>query len=165
MKKWKCLQYANYENRKSFVCNTWNMKKIAKQIKKIGKYLFAIHELWKHGNVCLQNMNYENTKYFSVIHELWKYEMFAIHKSWKYENICLLYTNYENRKISAIYELWQTNCKTWIKKIGKYLLTIHELWKHGNVHLKHELWKKINVCNTRIMKIWKSLFAIHELRK
>ncbi len=46
------------------------------------------------------------------------------------ENICLIYMNYENRKISAIYELWQTNCKTWIKKIGKYLFTIHELWKH-----------------------------------
>ncbi len=56
------------------------------------------------------------------------------------ENICLLYMNYENRKISAIYELWQTNCKTWIKKIGKYLFTIHELWKYlFAIHLqKHD---------------------------
>ncbi len=43
-----------------------------------------------------------------------------------YENIYLQYTIHENMKIFV--------CKTWILK------------KRGNVHLKHELWKNLNIC-------------------
>ncbi len=117
------------------------------------KILFAIHKLWKHENVCLKNMNYENRK-ISAIYELWKNEnvclqysnmktgnylfakhelknrkMFTIH----YENICLQYMNYENV------------CNTWIMKIGKYLFAIHELWKM-EMCLQTWIMKIQNIC-------------------
>ncbi len=91
LKLWKheniCLQYMNNENMNIFAYITWIMKIFVgitsiwnTWIMKIGKYLFAINELWKNENVCLQNMNYEH--------------------------LCLHYMNYENI-LFKIHELWK----------------------------------------------------------
>ncbi len=77
---------------------------------KLRKCLFAILKLWKHENICLQYMKYENMNIFAYITwienfvgitlimkkikmfvrntELWKY-LFAMHELWKQENICI----------------------------------------------------------------------------
>ncbi len=48
MKKMKCL-FAMHELWNYFVCNTWIMKiPFETHESKIGKYLFAINELWKN---------------------------------------------------------------------------------------------------------------------
>ncbi len=121
MKTGKYLHYMNYENIKMFICSTWIMKIfvcnawIMKMsiwntwIMKIGKYLFAINELWKNENVCLQNMNYENI-------------LFKIHELWINFNVCSQCMNYED-----------IFCNTWIIKIRKCCLHYMNYEKNENV--------------------------------
>ncbi len=105
------LQYMNYEN---IVCNArlWKCP-FETWIMKIGKYLFAINEVWKNVNVCLQNMNYEHLclhymNYENILFKYMNYEkikmLFAMHEL----RYFLQYMNYENKKyFFAIHELWK----------------------------------------------------------
>ncbi len=161
----------NYENVNVHLKHkNYEKVKILFAIQEYENILFAIHELWRYENICLQYMNYEN--------------IFAIHNSWKHENICLQNMNLKTQKCPfETHELWKNLnlvCKTWIMKTFKCLFTIHELLKYlfalnyekkksllqymnYEIFVCIELWKQINVvCNTRIMKM---LFAIHELWK
>ncbi len=71
---------------------------------KTWKYLFAIHEIWKHEHFCLYYMNYENIccitlimkKIKMFVRNTWimKYP-FETHELWKKLNICCQYMNYE----------------------------------------------------------------------
>ncbi len=144
---------------KIFVCNTWIMKKLNVCLQNMNYDIFVCIT-WIMKIFCLQYMNNENIKMFVcntwimkkwkyllsiqelwkylLIHELWKYSL-SIHEIWKHENVCLQYMNYEN---------------------GKYYFVInYEIFCLQNINLET---RKIFVCNTWIMKIWKYLYAIHE---
>ncbi len=85
-----CLYYMNYE--KFLFKTTWIMKKLnclfamhelwkyffAIMTYEIKKMLFAILTIWKHENICLQYMKYENMNILLILHELWKY-LLALH--------------------------------------------------------------------------------------
>ncbi len=125
---------------------------------KTWKDLFAIHELWKHGNVHLKQMNLKHefetriTKIF--VCNTWIMKRFIcktwIMKTGKYyfaihcEIFCLQNMNYEKMNyMFAIHELWKMEMfvyNTWIMKTGQVCKT----------------WiMKISVCNTWIMKTGK----------
>ncbi len=104
-----CLQYMNNENMKIFAYITWIMKIFVgitsiwnTWIMKIGKYLFAINELWKNENVCLQT---------------WIMNIFVC-ITWIMKIFCLKYMNYEKNKMFVR--------NAWIMKI---FFAIHELLK------------------------------------
>ncbi len=94
-----------------------------------------------------------------------------------YENICLKYMNYEKIKIflrrawimkifSGIHELCELwIMKTLILKTWKCPFETNELLKNENICLQNMNYEHIKtfICNSWIMKLWKYLFAIHEL--
>ncbi len=89
--------------------------------------MFVIHEFWKQGNICNTWIMKTWITFFS---KTW------IMKIGKY----LQYTNYENIKIFVF--------NTWIMKTLKYLLTIHELWKHEKICLQYMNYENME------MSIW-----------
>ncbi len=102
----------NYEN--NMEMSIWNMN-----CEK--KLMFAIQELWKYENLCLQYMNYENR---TIVCNTWIMK------------ICLQYMNYEKNMFvynTRIIKTWK-KCLFAIHELWKYLFKIHELWNVNTVH-------------------------------
>ncbi len=135
------------------------------------KYLFAIHELWKQGNICITWIM-KTLKCLFAVH--WIMKIFVCN-AWIMK--CpLKHMNYENRKISVCNKWIMKNENVCLQNMNYEHLCLHYM-NYENILFKiHELWKNVNVCtqcmnyedifcNTWIIKIRKSLFALHELWK